>query len=269
MLIDTHCHLNFSSFKDDLEDVLKRARAVGVARIVVPAIDLPSSREVIELSQQFPEVYAAIGIHPNDAGEFTLRDVDELKEMAREPKVVAVGEIGLDTYHDDVNMDQQSFAFEAQLDLASELNLPVLVHNRDADEQVGSILQKWIGRKNQEINTLPANGIMHAFSSSEKFARFVIDLGFYIGAAGPITYKNATEKKEVFRNINKDKVVLETDSPFLTPLPYRGKRNEPSYTSFIAEELSRLWDIPMNEVQQITSINAARIFQWNELRQQN
>jgi TatD DNase family protein len=263
VLIDTHCHLYFNSFKEDLEEVLDRARSADVARIVVPATDIPSCMEVIELSQRIPEVYAAIGIHPNDAGSFSLHDVDCLKDLAREPKVVAIGEIGLDIYHDDVDMKRQIVAFEAQLDLAEELNLPVLIHNRDADEQVGKILRKWTNGNVASTKSRPVKGIMHAFSSSESFARFVLDIGFFVGAAGPITFKNAGERREVFRKIDLEKIVLETDAPFLTPQPFRGKRNEPSYTKFIAEEFSRLWDLPISEVHSITTKNAARIFQWN------
>jgi TatD DNase family protein len=265
VIIDTHCHLNFSLFNDDLDDVLSRARSAGVVRIVVPAIDLKTCVEVVELSQRIPEVYAAIGVHPNDSAGFSLRDIDQLHDLAQNEKVVAVGEIGLDKHHDDVPLSQQIFAFEAQLALAKDLHLPILVHNREADEEIHLVLEKWLKQPGTISDPQPSVGIMHAFSSSLDFARSMLELGFLLGAAGPITYKNADERREVFIAVDKNTVVLETDAPFLSPKPHRGKRNEPAFTTYIAEELSRLWEIPLTDVLEITTRNAARIFQWTNL----
>ncbi len=260
MIIDTHCHLNFNLFQDDLPDVLSRARDCGIGRIVVPATDLASSHEAIELSHKYPEIFAAVGIHPNDASGFTLTDVDKLHELALDPRVVAIGEIGLDNYHDDVEMPVQMAAFEAQLDLARSSNLPVLIHNREADKEMKASLQKWY-----EGLTNTRTGILHAFSSPLEFARFAVDTGFFLGFGGPVTYKNSGSKKEVISEIRRDRVVLETDSPFLSPQPKRGRRNEPSFTVFIAEEIADIWKTSFSDVAEITTQNAARIFQWNNL----
>ncbi len=268
MLIDTHCHLNFNSFNTDLEEVIKRARIAGIVRMVVPAIDLSTCDEVLDLGQQFKEIFPAIGIHPNDSNDFILRDIDRLFQMVQNSKVVAVGEIGLDAYHQDVAIKQQMISFEAQLDIANELDLPVLIHNRDADEWVEKCLTKWIIRRKNKSGKEHAAGIMHSFSSSLGFAQRVIEMGFYIGASGPVTYKNAQERRNIFQKIPRDKVVLETDAPFLTPHPFRGKRNEPSYVKYIADEFSRMWDMSQEDVQKQTTTNAARIFRWNELMQQ-
>jgi len=266
VIIDTHCHLNFDSFKEDLDDVLNRARSAGIIRIVVPAIDSTTSEEVLELSSRIPEVYAAIGIHPNDCAGFTLKDIDRLHDLAKNPKVVAIGEIGLDKYHDDVPLSEQIVALEAQLDLAGTLKLPVLVHNRDADHEIETLLARWFLPDNeQQIHTRMPVGIMHAFSSSSQFAQRVISLGFYLGIAGPITYRNAGNKRDAIKSLDCNKIVLETDAPFLTPHPFRGKRNEPANIAIIAEEVARLWEVPLARVHEITTSNAARIFQWTHL----
>jgi TatD DNase family protein len=261
VIVDTHCHLNFNLFHDDLTDVLSRARDCGVGRIVVPATDIPTSEEAIELSHQYPEIYAAVGIHPNDAGNFSQRDIDRLHDLALDPKVVAIGEIGLDKYHDDVDLAVQMTAFESQLELARSLNLPVLIHNREADPEMAGTLNRWFseGRKSR-------NGILHAFSSSLEFAKAAVEMGFFLGFGGPVTYKNAGSKRQVIREIQRDRIVLETDAPFLSPQPKRGKRNEPAFTVFIAEEIAKIWDTSLDMVTEITTQNAARIFQWNNLK---
>jgi len=265
VIIDTHCHLNFNLFEDDLSEVLDRARSVGVGRIVVPATDLATSYEAISLSHRIPEIFAAVGIHPNDCQSFAPSDIEELRTLAGDPKVVAIGEIGLDTFHKDVELDQQITVFQAQLDIAMELDLPVLIHNRDADDAILPILENWILMRIKNGKNTEIPGILHAFSSSMAFARSASDLGFYFGAAGPITYKNADDKRNIFRSIDRNKVVLETDSPFLAPNPKRGRRNEPAFTQFIANELAAIWDISVEKVQEITTKNAARIFQWTNL----
>lgn len=261
MIIDTHCHLNFNFFHDDLPDVLARARDCGVGRIVVPATDIPSSEEAIELSHQYPEIFAAVGIHPNDAAGFSSKDIDRLHELALDPKVVAIGEIGLDKYHDDVDLAVQMTAFESQLELARILNLPVLIHNREADLETETILNRWF-----KETAHSRKGILHAFSSSLEFAKSAVEMGFYLGFGGPVTYKNAESKRQVIREIQRDRIVLETDAPFLSPQPKRGKRNEPAFTVFIAEEIARIWDTSLDMVTEITTQNAARIFQWNNLK---
>jgi TatD DNase family protein len=260
VIVDTHCHLNFNLFHDDLLDVLARARDCGVVRIIIPAIDVASSLEAIELSHKYSEIYAAVGIHPNDASGFTLRDIDKLHDLTSDPRVIAIGEIGLDKYHDDVELAVQIAAFEAQLDLARSVHLPVLVHNREADEEMGNVLVKWFSNKADKDA-----GILHAFSSSLDFARDAVAMGFSLGFGGPVTYKSAESKRQVLREINHERVVIETDAPFLSPQPKRGKRNEPAFTVFIAEEIARIWTTTIDEVMELTTQNAARIFQWNNM----
>jgi TatD DNase family protein len=266
VIVDTHCHLNFNSFKDDLPEIVQRARQVGVTRIVVPGIDIETSREVIALSHLYPDVYAAIGIHPNDAVGITAEDINVLRNLASDTKVVAIGEIGLDNFHKDVPIEQQINIFVLQLKLAGELALPVLVHNRDADQEIQTILTDWIFQlEKTKSPLLDAPGILHAFSSDLDFARKAISLGFYLGAAGPITFRNAADRQKVFQSLPLEKIVIETDAPFLAPHPFRGKRNEPSYCVLIVQKLAELWQLSENYVAEITSNNASRIFRWKEM----
>jgi len=267
VIVDTHCHLNFDIFHQDLEEVLNRAKAAGVGPIVIPATDLTTSREIVPICQNNPILYGAVGIHPNEAMDFRQKDIDLLRDLAGNDKIVAIGEIGLDKYHQDVELSQQIIAFEAQLELAEELNLPVLIHNREADDEVVRILKKWMAKKRGTTSSDNPVGIMHAFSSSRELAHCFCELGFCLGIAGPITYRNSIEKRELLREIDREKIVVETDSPFLSPVPFRGKRNEPAYTTHIVDEISRVWDITSIEVEEITTRNAFRIFKWTNLNQ--
>jgi TatD DNase family protein len=249
-----------------MPEVLQKAREAGIGRIVVPAIDIDTSREVIALSREFHEIFAAIGVHPNEEDHFSTDDINLLRILAGEEKVVAIGEIGLDNYHKDVPIEKQIYVFRAQLQLAGELCLPILVHNREADNEVFECLEEWIKTLEAVNSPLIDNpGILHAFSSDLPLAEKAISLGFYIGAAGPITFRNAVERQNVFQNLPPEKVVIETDAPFLTPYPFRGKRNEPSYCVLIAKKLAELWQISEEKVTEITTRNASRIFRWKEL----
>ncbi|MEI8131378.1 MAG: TatD family hydrolase [Leptolinea sp.] len=267
MIVDTHCHLNFNSFREDLPKVLQNARAAGISRMVVPAIDIETSREVVSLNKIFPEIFAAVGIHPNEAANFSSNDINILRVLAEEKMVVAIGEIGLDNHHKDVPIEQQIQVFKAQLQLASDSSLPVIIHNREADQEIIECLTDWIDELVKKKSRLVENpGILHAFSSNMDLAEKAISLGFLIGAAGPITFRNAAELQNVFRNLPPEKVVIETDAPFLTPHPFRGKRNEPFYCFHIAQKLAELWQISEEKVEEITTKNAFRIFRWEELK---
>jgi TatD DNase family protein len=268
VIVDTHCHLNFNSFIDDLPRVLENARSAGVCRFVVPATNLESSRSIIKLAETFTEIFVAVGVHPNDADGFCNDHLDELRELARHPKVVAIGEIGLDNYHKDVSVDKQLLVFKAQLKMAAEMNLPVLVHNRDADIEILSCIKDWIVYlKEIDSKIVHTPGILHAFSSSIDFANETTSIGFLLGAAGPVTFKNAVDRQTVFQALEPRHIVIETDSPFLTPHPFRGRRNEPAYCGLIVKKLSELWKIAEDKVEEITTNNASRIFQWKELIQ--
>lgn len=270
MIIDTHCHLNFNLFSEDLHQVLQNARESGIGRIVVPGIDIETSRDVINLSREFPEIFVAVGIHPNEANHFSQDDKSTLRQFAGEKKVVAIGEIGLDNFHKDVDIDTQVQVFKEQLDLAKELCLPVIVHNREANREISDCLTEWITGLRAQNSLLAANpGVMHAFSSDLLFAEIAISLGFMIGAAGPVTFRNALVLQNVFKSIPPESVVIETDAPFLTPHPLRGKRNEPANCVLIANKLAELWQTSVDEVEEITTKNASRIFRWKELKQDN
>ncbi len=257
-LIDTHCHLNFGSYDDDRGAVLKRAHEVGVRRIIIPAIDLPSCREALDLAARHAGIYAAIGIHPNSSGDFTLAWLDELRGFARHARVRAIGEIGLDYHWDKSPRDRQRRALEAQLDLAAQLELPVILHNREAGTDLMAILEAW-------APTAPASlrdrlGVLHSFSASANVARRAIELGFFIGFTGPITFKKASDLRTLAASLPRERLVIETDGPFLAPQPVRGKRNEPAYLPYINAKLAELHGCSAAEMAKQTSANARRLF---------
>jgi TatD DNase family protein len=270
VIVDTHCHLNFNFYKDDLLQVLKNARESGIERIIAPAIDIETSREVIELSQKYSEIFVAVGIHPNEANHFSPEDMNVLRILAGKEKVVAIGEIGLDNHHKDVDIETQVKVFKEHLNLAGELCLPVVVHNRNANQEILDCLSEWITGLRAQGSPLAINpGVLHAYNSDLIFAENAISLGFLVGAAGPVTFHNAIELQNVYRSIPPEKVVIETDAPFLTPHPFRGKRNEPANCVLIVRKLAELWQISEKEVEEITTNNASRIFRWKDLKQTN
>ncbi len=273
-LVDTHCHLNFPRYDHDRAEVLSRAFKAGVKRIIVPAIDLESCRQALELSANERGIYAAVGIHPNSSGDFDDAHLNVLRGMAGNSKVVAVGEIGLDYHWDKSPKPRQWRAFESQLDLASQQELPVIIHSREgrvdtappgrvdtapsASEDVLAILANW-------APTAPAKldgrlGVLHSFSSSSKIAGRALDLGFYLGFTGPVTFKKADALRDVARRIPIDRLLVETDGPFLAPQQRRGKRNEPAYVRFINAKLAELHGLPPEEMARQTTCNAERLF---------
>lgn len=266
-LIDTHCHLDFDSFDADREAVLDRAQRAGVLRVVNPGIDLASSQAAVTLAQVHPSVYAAVGVHPNEAarvwqGEATLQT---LRRLAQNPRVVAIGEIGLDYYRDRTPRGLQWTVLRAQLDLAAELSLPVLLHNREATADLLALLREWCADLRRQGHPLAGRpGIWHAFSGDEQAAQQAIDLGFYLGLGGPLTFKNAPERRQVTAALPLERLVLETDAPFLAPHPYRGRRNEPAYVRLVAETLAQIKNLSLETIAQQTTANAATLFGWRE-----
>lgn len=254
MLVDTHCHLDFDRFDADRDEVVARAEAAGVARIVVPALDLENCRAVLDLAENYAGVYAAVGVHPNSTAEWSNDWVEKLRELAGHDKVVAIGEIGLDYHWDKSPPDVQKQAFEAQLTLASELDLPVIIHNRDADADVMAIL----GASAQSERERP--GVLHSFSSSWDVAEQAIELGYYLGFTGPVTYKSADALRDVVARTPVDRILIETDAPFLTPQAHRGERNEPAYVMHVAEQIASVRDTSLNIVAAMTTENAACVF---------
>ena len=263
VLVDTHCHLNFNVFDPDRENVVDRARNHGVNRILIPGIDIETSRFAIQLAHNYPEVYVAVGMHPNQGLNWTNSVISELKKLAQDDKVIAIGEIGLDYYRDQAPKDVQRSMFRQQLDLAAELELPVIIHNRAASEDIFYILQEWyklVVKSGLELANRP--GVLHSFSGDEAFANDVILLNFKIGITGPVTFHKSVNLQSLVGVLTIDNLLIETDSPFLTPNPYRGKRNEPANVRIVAEKISELKDTPLKIVAKITTATADKLFRW-------
>jgi len=262
-LVDTHCHLDFNLFDSDREDVLQRAQEAGMVRILNPGIDLPSSEAALSLADQYPLVYAAIGVHPNDALTWNAASLAELRRLAQHPKVVAIGEIGLDYYRQHAPQDLQMRIFEEQLQLAGELGLPVVIHNREATADLLPILNRWAADLDRDGSQLVKHpGVLHSNSASLAAAREAISLGFMIGFSGPITFQKANELRQTAVGIPLQSILVETDAPFLTPEPYRGRRNEPAYVYYVVEKLAEIHSIPYNATADITEANAKTLFSW-------
>jgi TatD DNase family protein len=266
MLIDTHCHLDFNAFDEDRDDVLQRASAAGISRMVVPAVDLESCGEVLRLAIVQHDVYAAIGVHPNHAQTWQPSWVNDLRRTASHPKVVAIGEIGLDYYWTRTSKETQKKALEAQLNLAVEMGKPVILHSRESIIDLMAILGVWTeGLKERSSLLVERPGVLHSFSGSVSEAEQAVELKFMIGITGPVTFLNAKSLKEVVTYIPLKNLVIETDAPFLTPHPHRGKRNEPSYVQLVAEQIASLKRIAIEEVARQTTANAMRLFNWREV----
>jgi TatD DNase family protein len=266
LLVDTHCHLNFDLFDGDRDQVVARARQAGVERMVNPGVDVETSRSAVQLAARFPEVYAAIGLHPNDILDWDENLLVAIRDLAAGPKVVAIGEIGLDYYWDKTPHELQKQVFRRQLELAAGLNLPVIIHSRNASPQdpqaildILDILEDWQSQQEPSSNPL---GVLHSFSSDLDSARKAIELNFLIGITGPVTFRNAPELRQLVKELPLEKLLIETDAPFLTPHPFRGKRNEPGYVKLVAEKLAEIHNLPYEEIADITTSNAGRLFNW-------
>jgi TatD DNase family protein len=258
-LVDTHAHLDSPRFDADRHAVIRRATAAGVVAIVTIGADLVSSQRAVELSGQYSAIYAAVGIHPHDARKLDGTTISHLRDLAQGSKVVAIGEIGLDFYRDLSPRDTQRRAFQAQLAWAAKLGKPVIIHDRDAHDEIMEVLAGWVaGLRHSPLATRP--GVLHTFSGDLSMAERAIDLGFYISISGPVTYKNARQLPEIIRALPLDRLLVETDCPFLTPHPHRGKRNEPAYVRLVAEQIAKLRSMPFDELAMATTANARRLF---------
>lgn len=260
-LTDTHCHLTLPEFDADREAALERARSEGVLHIVVPGIDLATSQSAVELAERSDGLWAAVGLHPHHASDWDAAAERRLTTLADSPAVCAIGEIGLDHYRNYAPVEDQRRAFLGQLRLAAELGLPVLVHNRKATQELLAHLLEWSaslsdGRRERA-------GILHAFSSDREVALQAIGAGFSIGVGGPITYRNAHAGREITAGLPVDRLLIETDSPYMTPHPHRGKRNEPAFLALVAGRLAELLGMPLEDLGARTSANAAQLFGWN------
>ena len=253
-LVDTHCHLDFERFDHDREAVVARAVAAGVTQIVVPATNIENCAAVVALAERYEPVYAAVGIHPNSTAVWQDNYVGVLRDLARHEKVVAIGEIGLDYYWDRSPANIQQRALAMQLELAAELGLPVILHNRESSADLLAVVRQ------SSLAGEPEAGVFHSFSADWETAVAALDLGFYLGFTGPVTFKKADDLRRLAARVPLDRLLVETDAPFLTPHPYRGKRNEPAYVTHVAERLAALHNLPTAEFAQQTTANARRLF---------
>ena len=253
MLIDTHCHYNHDAFDLDRAEAIQRAHEAGVELAVVIGYDLASSEWAIRLAEEFPCLYAAVGIHPNDGAEATPEGMDRLEKLVAHPKVVALGEIGLDFHWNVLPPERQRAAFIDQLRLARRLDRPIILHTRESDREVVGVLEAEGGEW---------RGILHCFGGDPEVGQRALAVGLHLGLGGVITFKNARQLQETARTLPLDRIVLETDAPYLTPMPHRGriKRNEPCYLPFVARHLAALRAMTEAEVAAITTRNAGALF---------
>ena len=255
MYIDTHVHLNADQYDEDLQQVIDRALEAKVNYMVVIGFDRKTIERAITLAEQYDFIYAVVGWHPVDAIDCTEEDLLWIEELAAHPKVVAIGETGLDYHWDKSPHDIQQEVFRKQIRLAQKVNLPIVIHNRDATEDVIRILKE----EQAELT----GGVMHCFGGSVETARICINMNFMISLGGPVTFKNAKTPKEVATEIPLDYLMIETDAPYLAPHPHRGKRNEPALVTLVAEEIARLKNISIEEVANATTINAIKFYNLN------
>ncbi|MCL4368710.1 MAG: TatD family hydrolase [Actinobacteria bacterium] len=256
MLVDSHAHLDMPEFADDLDKVLERAREAGVRSIITVGLDTESNRRAVSLAERYAEVFAAIGFHPHEAAKMKGTDLKEMEKLCGHEKVVAVGETGLDFYRNLSPREAQLHAFRMQLDLAERIGKPVVIHSRDAGKETMQVLKEWAA-KQQGRKSL---GVLHCFSQDLSAAREYVNMGFLISIAGPVTYPKSEKLAEVIRNLESDKILVETDCPFLAPAPHRGKRNEPSFVAFTAAKVAQLRDASTEALSTQTSRNAAKLF---------
>ncbi len=252
MLIDTHCHLDFKDFNDDRKDVLKRARDIGVMFIINVGSSMEGTARSIQIAKDNDFIYAAIGIHPHEADSVTENDIRLFAGFLNNPKVVAVGEIGLDYYRNISSKENQKKLFISLLKTAKDANLPLIIHNREAHKDMIDILKNIAGGS--------VNGVMHCFSGDEAFLKTCLGMGFFISFTCNITYKNADRLREIVKLVPMDRLLIETDAPFLAPQNFRGKRNEPMHFRYAAEEIARIKGLNFDEVSKITTDNAIKLF---------
>jgi TatD DNase family protein len=254
MLVDSHAHIQGKEYAGEVESVIVRARQTGVEKIIVAggAGDMSSNTEAIALADSYDDVYATVGMHPHDAKDVNQEQLRFIKELTAHAKVVAVGETGLDYYYSHSPHDVQRRVFSLFIKLARETGLPIIVHERDAARDTAELLR---AEADGELR-----GVIHCFTGSYEAATTYLDLGFYLSFTGIITFKNAAALREVVRRMPLERILVETDSPFLTPVPHRGKRNEPAYVSFVAETVAKVKGLSLEEVGRVTTLNAVELF---------
>ncbi len=250
MFFDTHAHLDDDRFLDDREAVIKMIKEEGVSLVVNIGASLDSSKDSIALAEKYDFIYAAVGVHPSDTDKMSDADLETIKRMASNEKVVAIGEIGLDYYYEDPDRETQKIWFKKQLELAKKLDMPYIIHDRDAHGDVLEIIR--------EVGYF--NGLMHCYSGSAEMAKELVKLGFYISIAGQVTFKNAPKVREVVASVPVERLLIETDSPYLTPEPFRGKRNDPSKVKFTCEKIAEIKGLTLEETAKITLQNGKTFY---------
>ncbi len=253
MLVDSHCHLDFKDFEGELDDVVARAGAEGVGTMVSISTHLSKFEGVKAVAERFDNVWCSVGVHPHQAGEEGVDSPDRLVELAQHPRVVGIGESGLDYYYDNSPRDRQQISFRAHIEAARETGLPLIVHARDADEDAADIMR-------DEMEKGVYTAVMHCFSSGRGLAESALEMGMYISFSGILTFKNAQELRNIARDVPEDRILVETDAPFLAPIPNRGKRNEPSFVTHTAEVLAEVRGMDRNALETATTDNFFRLF---------
>ncbi|HCU07262.1 MAG TPA: LuxR family transcriptional regulator [Holosporales bacterium] len=252
MLIDSHCHLNFPDFKDKIPETLERARIQGVTKFLTVNTKLSETDDLIKIVGTYDNVWCSVGVHPHDAKDHTLPEIEQkVTEYAKHPKVVALGETGLDYYYDNSPRAEQMKSFDQHIVLAEKLGLPLIIHTRDADHDTIDLLSPYKGR---------IQGVFHCFSGGVELANKALDLGFYLSFSGIITFKTAEKIREVVQFAPLDRILVETDSPFLAPIPYRGKPNEPAYTRIVAQKVADIKDMSLVDIATYTTQNFHALF---------
>jgi TatD DNase family protein len=289
MLTDTHCHLDFNKFDEDREAVFQRAFDAGITRMLIPGLDWDSSLAAVELAANRPEIFAAVGYHPTDGEKWEEASYENLRNLIMgsgsllpesqeqapglHKKIVAIGEIGLDYYwvKEEKKQAHQRAVLKQQLQLAEEVDRPVVIHMREENDawagqaslDLLEILTEWHANLRSHGHPLTdAPGVLHSFNGNLDTAQKALALNFFIGVTGPVTYKNAEEKRQIIRQLPLERLLIETDSPFLTPVPMRGKRNEPAFVIYIADKIAEIHMTTREQIEQITTANAARLFGW-------
>lgn len=251
-LIDTHAHLNDAAFDVDLNDVIDRIRTQGILNVINVSEGVESCEKSLQQAEIYPELFCTIGVHPHKAAAATEQDLQKLKLLSVSSKVKAVGEIGLDFYYNFSPREIQKQVFIQFLKLSLEINLPVIIHCRDAEKEMEDVFRI--------LDHHNWRGVIHCFTGSYEFAQKMLDLGFYISFSGIITFKNANALRDVVAQIPLERMLVETDSPYLAPAPYRGKRNEPAYISHVAQQIAEIRNLPIDEIMRITTMNAIQLF---------
>ena len=250
-MIDTHSHINFDEYKENFDDFLLDIKNNGVSNVIIPGVDPNTFEEIINYCEKYDMLYGAIGVHPSEYKTYTDNAEKQIIEYLKHPKIVAMGEIGLDYHWEPETKEEQKILLKKQLKIAQEMQIPVLIHDREAHEDCFEIIQDY------QLKDV----VFHCFSGDKSFAQKCIEKGYYIAIGGVVTFKNAVDLKEVAQYVPSDKLLLETDAPYLAPVPYRGKLNSPKYLKYIAQEIANLRNTDINEIMQQTTLNAKKVFE--------